>query len=59
MQWIPAAAIILSLGILACSGCAGRPIVHGWLDSEGTIYRQSEQEDFGSRTTIRMRGFEF
>jgi hypothetical protein len=53
------ATIILLLCVIACSGCTGRPVVHGWLDSEGTIYRQSEQEDFASRTTLRMRGFEF
>jgi hypothetical protein len=59
MHRIPTAWIVLWLCILACPGCAGKPIVHGWLDSEGTIYRRSEQDDFGSRTTIRMRGMEF
>jgi hypothetical protein len=29
------------------------------LVSRGTIYRESEQEGFGSRTTVKVRGFEF
>jgi hypothetical protein len=44
---------------MVTSGCAGKPVVHGWLDSRGTIYRESEQEDFGSRTRLKVRGFEF
>jgi hypothetical protein len=57
--WICAASIFFGLWIFACAGCGGRPQVHALLDSEGRIYRPSEQEDFGSRTAIRMRGFEF
>ena len=59
MRWGSAFSILLWLFTLACLGCAGRPLVHGILDSEGTIYRQSEREDFDSRTTIRVRSFEF
>ncbi|MGB7791388.1 MAG: hypothetical protein WBL39_09255 [Terrimicrobiaceae bacterium] len=54
-----AASILLWLFTLVCPGCAGRPLVDGFLDSQGTIYRQSEREDFGSRTTIGVRSFEF
>jgi hypothetical protein len=51
--------IFMSLCTLLALGCAGKPVVHGWLDSRGTIYRESEQEDFGSRTTLKVRTFEF
>ena len=52
-------AIATLLCMIACSGCAGKPVVEGWLDSRGTTYRESEQEDFGSRTTVKVRDFEF
>jgi hypothetical protein len=52
-------AIATLLCMIACSGCAGKPVVQGWIDSPGTIYRESEQEDFGSRTTVKLRDFEF
>jgi hypothetical protein len=52
-------AIAILLCMIASSGCAGKPVVQGWLDSRGTIYRESEQEGFGSRTTVKVRGFEF
>ena len=52
MREISAIAILLCM--IACSGCAGKPAMQGWLDS-----RESEQEDFGSRTTVKVRGFEF
>jgi hypothetical protein len=38
-------AIAILLCMIASSGCAGKPVVQGWLDSRGTIYRESEQED--------------
>jgi len=59
MHKASAASIFILWCILACPGCAGKPVVHGWLDSQGTIYRESEQEDFGSRTTVKVRSFEF
>ncbi|HEY5778237.1 MAG TPA: hypothetical protein VIT00_05835 [Terrimicrobiaceae bacterium] len=36
-----------------------KPLVYGLLDSGGTIYRESEQEGFGSRTAVKVRSFEF
>ena len=59
LHWGAAASILLWLFTLAGPGCAGRPVVDGFLDSQGTIHRQSGREDFGSRTTIRVRSFEF
>lgn len=55
MRWTPA--ILATLLLLA--GCTGKPLVHGLLDSEGTVYRESEQEEFGARTTVKVRTFEF
>jgi hypothetical protein len=34
-------------------------VVQGGFDSREIIYRESAQEDFGSRTTVKVRGFEF
>ena len=53
-----AVSVLLGLCTFACLGCGGRSLVHGFVDSEGSIYRQSEQEDFDSRTMVRVRGFE-
>jgi hypothetical protein len=49
---------VLSCAI-SCSGCAGKLAVQGGFDSGQTIYRESAQEDFGSRTTVKVRGFQF
>ena len=51
--------IVFLLCVIAGSGCNGKPLVYGLLDSGGTIYRESEQEDFGSRTTVKVRSFDF
>jgi hypothetical protein len=59
MHQVAAISILISLCMFSCLGCAGKPVVHSWLDSRGTIYRESEQEDFGSRTTVKVRGLEF
>jgi hypothetical protein len=54
MRTVVTGSIFVLLCVAACPGCAGKPVVHGWLDSDGTIYRESEQEDFGSRTTLKV-----
>jgi len=59
MHRVFATSISILLCMLACPGCAGKPVVQGRLDSRGTIYRESEQEDFGSRATLNVRDFEF
>ena len=46
--------IVFLLCVIGGSGCTGKPLVYG-----GTIYRESEQADFGSRTTVKVRSFEF
>jgi hypothetical protein len=45
--------------LLFLAGCAGRTWVAPYLGPEGAIYRESEQEDWGARTTLKMRGAEF
>lgn len=49
-------AIIL---MLALSSCAERPLVRGLFEPGGTIYREDEQEAWGSRSTVKVRGFDF
>jgi hypothetical protein len=60
MRWVITGSIfVLCWVVLGLSGCAGRPVVQGFLEPGGTIYRESEQEDFGSRSTVKVRSFEF
>jgi|GEM_PF-4610618 len=48
-------AIALGLG-----GCAkDRPIVDGFFERGGVIYRDREPEAWGSRSTLNVRGLEF
>jgi hypothetical protein len=51
--------ILVSWCVIACLGCTGKPLVHGLLEPGGTIYRESEREDLGTRTTVKVRSFEF
>jgi len=45
--------------VLLLAGCTGKPLVHGLLDSDGMVYREAEQEEWGARTTVKVRPFEF
>jgi hypothetical protein len=51
--------ILVLWWVIACLGCTGKPLVHGLLEPGGTIYRESEREEFGTRTTVKVRSFEF
>jgi hypothetical protein len=47
------------LWLLLLPACAGKPLVRGMMEPGGTIYRESEQEEWGSRTTVKVEGFQF
>jgi len=51
--------VLLVFPIVTFSGCAGRPVVKGLFEPGGTIYREPEQEEWGSRSTLKVRGLEF
>jgi hypothetical protein len=51
--------IVFLLCVIGGSSRTWKPLVYGLLDSDGTIYRESAQEDFGSRTTVKAQSFEF
>lgn len=54
------AAVCLMLGILSSTACASkRPLVDGFFERDGVIYRDSEPEEWGSRGTLNVRGMEF
>lgn len=56
----PSALALTALALLLfCHGCTNRPLVRGLLEPGGTIYRESEGEEWGSRTTVKVRGFDF
>ena len=40
-------------------GCAQKPLVKGFFDEGGTIYRASESEEWGSRSAIKVQPLEF
>ncbi len=50
---------LLLAALFLLTGCAGRPLVQGLLEPGGTIYRESEQEEWGSRTTLKVHGMDF
>lgn len=53
------AAALFAAGLLALGGCAAnRPLVKGFFDEGGTIYRGSEQEEWGTRSTVNV-GLDF
>jgi hypothetical protein len=51
------------LGCLLISflgGCAkDRPLVEGFFEPGGIIYREDEKEEWGSRSTVKVLGGEF
>lgn len=50
----------LALLALLLAGCAtGRPVVSGLLEEDGMVYRGSESEPWGSRSTLNVRPIEF
>ena len=50
----------LAIGLLGSSACASkRPLVDGFFERDGVIYRSSEPEAWGSRGTLNVRGMEF
>jgi hypothetical protein len=59
MDWGIIGSILALWCVIAALGCTGKPLVHGLLEPGGTIYRESEREDFGTRTTLKVRSFEF
>lgn len=50
------AVVVVTTGV---TGCTGRPLVQGLFEPGGTIYRESEQEEWGSRSTVKIQGLEF
>jgi hypothetical protein len=51
--------LAVAITAIAMAGCAKRPLVRGFLEPGGVIYREAEQEDWGSRSTLKVRGFDF
>lgn len=51
--------IICPGGPFVLSGCTNRPLVKGLLREGGTIYRETEQEEWGARSTLKIRGLDF
>jgi hypothetical protein len=48
------------VGVFVNSACATkRPLVDGFFERDGVIYRSSESEAWGSRGTLNIRGMEF
>jgi hypothetical protein len=52
-------ALILLVVVVSLTGCTGRPLVQGLFEPGGTIYRESEQEEWGARSTVKIQGLEF
>jgi len=44
----------------AITGCAtSDEVVQGFINNDGPVYRETEQEEFGARSTVKVRGMEF
>ncbi len=54
------ATLLLALP-LAMSTCTtpDRPLVDGFFNEEGIIYSDPEEEEWGTRSTMKVRGLEF
>ena len=52
-------ALLAVFAFSGLTGCTGRPLVQGLFEPGGTIYRESEQEEWGSRSTVKIQGLEF
>ena len=59
MRRVILGSIFVFFGVVALTGCTGRPLVQGLLEPGGTIYQDAEQEDYGTRGTVKVRSFEF
>jgi hypothetical protein len=51
--------VLCAAGSLILSACTNRPLVKGFFSEGGTIYRESEQEEWGARSTLKVKGLEF
>jgi hypothetical protein len=51
--------LAVAIGAIGLVGCAGKPLVRGFFEPGGVVYREAEQESWGSRSTLKVRGFDF
>ncbi len=51
---------LMSFNFLAgCATNSDKPLVEGMLEPGGTIYRETEREEFGTRTTVKVQALDF